>query len=701
MSLSVNIYGTLIHTKDHKEAKYIEDWGYPDDPKMQYWRRKELPSFYEDVTYDEDKNVLLNKEQRDYAAIEVERCLNGFWFYNNGIPTYITGKNYFYLQWWYLEDGIYPDYRDADRRYYLFLDHWERVLWCIGIFRGKKRREGASSQATSNLIYECIFYKNSNCGLVSKTQDDSKATFLEMVANGYRELPVFLKPRQLNREDSVTEFIFAAKLGKGDATTKGKGNKSKLNYKAPVENAYDRGRISRLLADEGGKWPKDVKFSKFISKVTKTMIKGAKRVGFCEAPSTVNELTKAGGAEFKKVWTNANQFKSHNKKTLNRFVTYFTPSYDNYEGFIDKYGMSVIDAPTEEQYEYLVSKWVVKDPISGDTISEVSEEDIRLGSRAYIASRRLGLVGDDLEEEIRQNPTTVQEMFEAANTDCVFNSYNINVRKKELEESPIYKRKLIYYRDLETQRVKWRDVIKSDGNFYWEQTWILDNEQANKIIKESGMLKPGRTEDGVITVDSYSNSQGGRKYGSKACALMGRRSDIMDPQNTGKPVGMLYGRPSEKDKLHEQVLLAGEYNGFLIWYEHTADDYDGYFMDRGRSGYLGRYPLSLIDPNKRAEADRYKGTPITPFSLTKQLDNGISFFENHCDKIDWIEILDNALVFDPTDRTKYDILVSFLILITCLQERPLKPPPRKNPLVQIYENPNYGRPGNNGNVSLG
>jgi hypothetical protein len=140
-----------------------------------------------------------------------------------------------------------------------------------------------------------------------------------------------------------------------------------------------------------------------------------------------------------------------------------------------------------------------------------------------------------------------------------------------------------------------------------------------------------------------------------------------------------------KDKLHEQVLLAGEYFGYLIWYEHTADDYFGYFKDRGKLGYLGKYPRSLIDPIKRENQELHKGTPITPFSLTKQLDNGISYFENHCDRIDFIEILDNALLFDPADRTKFDILVSFLILITVLMERPILPPPRKTPLIPVYD----------------
>ncbi len=679
--LAIDIYGTIVNVPDNPTS--VENWG-TGNPKLQKWQRIELPEYFDEVKKDEDGNALLNERQSVYAKEEVRRCKEGFHFKSNGNDVYITGKNYFYLQWWKLEDDIYPDYRDADRRYFLFLDYWERVLFCLGVVRGKKRREGASSQATANLIYECIFYTNSNCGLVSKTQIDSRDTFTDMAAFGYQQLPIFLKPRQLNREGSVTELVFAAKIDKKN--TASKGLRSKINYRAPVLNAYDRGRMSRLLLDEFGKLPLDVPASKFFSIISKTLVKGAKRVGFVEMPSTVNELTKGGGAEYKIIWDNANQFKTNGKKTPNRLVTYFTPAYDNYEGFIDEYGMSVIDEPTEEQYEYLVKKWVVKDPITGDTVSEISEEDIKKGAKVYIQSRRVGLVGELLEEEIRMNPCTVQEMFEAANTGCAFNSYNINQRKNYLQEAPIPKRKLVFTRNPETQLVEFRDINDSEKNFHWEFTWLppIDKRNLKKYI--SGQASPMNTTDGAITVDSYSNSQGGRKYGSKACALVGRRSDILDPENTGKPIGMLYGRPAEKDMLHNQVLLCGEFMGYLIWYEHTSDDYDGFFKDRGRTAYLGTYPKSMIDPTKRENADRHRGTPITPFSLTKQLDNGIAFFEHHCDKIDWIEILDNALLFDPYDRTKFDILVTFLILISCLMERPVLPPPPKNPLIKVYGN---------------
>lgn len=678
MGLQVDVYGSLIDLPD--DAKFIENWGFPDDPMKQYWRRKPLPAIFDHVEFDGQRKPLFNKEQSLFAREELRRCREGFYFYSKGVLTYITGKHYFYLQWWFLEDGIYPDYRDTDRRYFLFLNYWEHILWCLGIFRGKKRREGASSQACSNLVYECIFYKQTNAGLVSKTEKDSKETFTDMVAWGYNNLPVFLKKKQLNREGSVTELIFGS-IGSSEEEDK---QRSKVNFRAPVLNAYDRGRVSRGLWDEGGKWPIDVPFSKFISIVSKTMIKGAKRVGFAECPSTVNELEKAGGKEFQIVWKNADQFKSGGRKTKNRFVTYFTPAYDGYEGFIDKYGMSVIDAPDEETYQYLVSKWVEKDAY-GVTISELSEDDIRKGARVYIMSRREGLVGELLEEEIRQNPTTVDEMFEGAITDCTFNALNIHKRKKVLDEHPPVIRSVMYERGLDGLVVM-RNARQNEKNFHWRQTVVLDLKEANKFKIIQKLKAPTNQRKGTITVDSYSNAQGGRKYGSKACAWIGLRLDPLNPHNTGRAVGMLYGRPLDKNDLHQQVMLAAEYWGFEVFYEHTADDYYTYFKDRGMLKYLGLYPMSLIDPTKRDEAERHKGTPITPFSLTKQLDTGITYVQYHCDWIDFIELLDNLLQFLPNERTKFDMVVSWLMLITILAEPLPEPKKPTQPLIDVYQN---------------
>lgn len=203
------IYGTQCRIPELPPHDKILNWDKPKEEQM--WVREELPEYFDKVEYTKTGDLILTEEQEDYAIRELERCKKGIWVFICGKPYYITKKYYFYLQWWTLEDGSRPEYRDCDRRYFTYLEHWENVPWALGVIRSKKRREGASSQATSNLVYEAIFYKNSNCGLVSKSNEDGRATFTEMVAYGYRQLPAFLKPKQINREDSVTELVFAQK----------------------------------------------------------------------------------------------------------------------------------------------------------------------------------------------------------------------------------------------------------------------------------------------------------------------------------------------------------------------------------------------------------------------------------------------------------------------------------------------------------
>lgn len=676
MNLIQKIFNTEIRIPEPKEGVYVETWeGY----EKQKWHREELPSSLDGIKVEKGKNLNLDEQQTSYIKEQIRRCKEGFYFMNNKVLTYITGKHYFYIQWWKLEDDIYPEYRDVDRRWFLFLNFWERVLWCLGIVRGKKRREGASSQATSNLIYECIFYKNTNSGLVSKSDKDGRETFTEMVAHGYRQLPFFLKPIQLNREDSVTELVFEYI----SSDPKEKSARSKVNYRAPVLNAYDRGRLSRVLLDEFGKLEADIPASVLFAILKKTLVKGVKRVGFAEMPSTVNSWKK-GGVEFKKIWDGANQFQKVGNVTPNRLVKYLSAAWDGYDGFIDEYGMSVTDEPTEEQFRYLVDKWVVKDEYTGEVISELTEDDIKLGSKRYVlVKRREGLTGTDLEEEIRQNPCDENEMFMAANADCAFDGAAISNRLEYLKDNPVYKRSVLFYKEMDGT-VRWRDIKKGEESFCWKITWFPPDGQQNNKKKVGLFDVPGNIKDGAIAVDSYSNTQGGRKWGSKASALAGRKYDILDPLNSGKAFGQLYGRPAEKDDLHEQVLLCAIFFGYKVWYEHTADDYYGYFKDRGALNYLGIYPLNLIDPTKKDEAERHRGTPMTGFSLSKQMDYAISYFRHHSNLIDFETILENALIFDPYKRTEFDTMVSFLILLAVLQQPVYEPPPPKDPLIKIY-----------------
>lgn len=583
MSNTIEIYGTQIALPESGENTFIENWG-TDIPSEQYWRRKGLPDYFDQVEYDKDGNALLSPQQRKYAIEEVRRCKEGFWFYNNGIPTFITGKHYFYLMWWKLEDDIYADYRDTDRRYFLYLNHWENVLWCLFIVRGKKRREGATSQATSNLVYECIFFKNSVCGLTSKTQTDAKSAFTNMVSFGYRQLPVFLKPKQLNNKDSVTELVFAHKStdikgGVGGAIDSDTGHRSKVDYRAPGKNAYDSGRLSRLLADEMGKWPVEVPASEFLAIVSKTMVKGAKRVGFAELPSTVNEMTKGGGAEYKKIWDNADQFK--HPRTPNRGVRYFTPAFDGYFGFIDKHGLSVIDAPTEEQYKYLVENFV--------GIGDLTEDDIKLGAREYLIQKRSLLEGTALEEETRMNPFDEREMFLSANTQTLFAAHAYAMREqidwltyheKELIESgdliwenghPYYKETIDQFgnRSIEVSKLKW--IPNPNGKYEKLKDWWP--KEMNNVFEKNGAFVPNGSYAIRMACDPFKYDKTKHNRRSNCATYAFQMEDLLNPNDPFNEMFTMrfVGRPGTTDLANEYVLKMAWWCGCQILFERNVD----------------------------------------------------------------------------------------------------------------------------------
>lgn len=684
MGDKITIYNTEITLPDQPPLEEIEDWGMPKEE--QYWRRMKLPAIFATIKRDDAGNIELTPEQETFCNRELERIKNGFWFLNNGEPTYITGRNYYYLQYWTLENRKPPEYRETSRKYYLYLEHWLNVYWCLGVIRGKSRRSGASSESSSNIVCHVTTTKNARGGHVSKTSADARKMFIYRMQFGFRHLPFFLQPTLANDKDSKTELVFnvplsKAKKKKAQLIDEVEGLNSILDYQPTATNSYDSERLSWFFGDEGGKYPADVPFSQFLSIILETLTEGSERVGFCELPSTVNELTKKGGAEFKAVWDDADwkvsdedeEVDREEEATANRLVRYFCPAYDGLSGFIGKYGESIIDEPNEEQTAYLIEKYGEK-KFNGQ---------LKMGAKAYLEKRRSKLNGAALEEEIRKYPFNEIEMFMAANTECVFNMMKIVEREEYLKQYRVFKRQVIFFRDM-TQKVRYRDVTENEKSFHWKITWFPPESEQNKS-KMDKIIRPARTYDGAIAVDSYSNSQGGRKYGSKASAWIGRKFDFNDPKNSGKAVGHLYGRPSTKDILHEQVMLAAEFYGYQVWYEHTADDYEGYFRERGKIGYLGKYPLSLIPPEKRANADRHRGTPITPFSLTRQLDNGIAYFEYHSDLIDFEEILQFAKIFDPYDRTKYDCIVSFLMLISVLMEpAPPPKPAKREPIIRVY-----------------
>ena len=629
----------------------------------QYWKRISLPDWYQDTMkkWDEfdkkkkdDEIEFYDERLEEYKKQEWDRRLNGFWYMNNGKPTFLTGLHYLYLQWWPIDIG-YPKFRIPDLEKFYFMDYCIQDPLCMGMLEVTKRRFGKSFVAGLFVSEYITRTKMTNGGIQSKTGSDAKKFFAKTVVNPFRRLPKFFRPEydMSLGVNPKTEMRFQKTNVRGkkaeDSVDKDELG-SIIDHQSADTVAYDGQKLHRYVADECGKTTEVNVYDRHEVVRYCLLDDEGKIIGKALYTTTVEKLTteKDGVQDaFKLLWEESNQDKRQENGTTSSGLYRFFMSARRTRNF-DDFGY-----PDENK---------TLDQILAD------RETVKNNPRALSA-------------RVRKEPLTIDEAFSTDSDKCIFNVMNIGAREQYLKENPVLKRHIVFYRDID-QTVRWRNITDKEEDFHWVITQFPKPGEENKFILDIKTRKPSRTSDGAIAIDGYSNSQGG-KYGSKASAWIGRRYDLLNPETTGKAIGHLYGRPQIKETLHEQVLLAAEFYGYQAWYEHNSDDYLSYFRDRGRVGYLGSYPLSTIDPSKRETADRHKGFPTTPFSLTKQTDVGIMYFESHIDSIDFENLLEDAKKFDPNNRTDFDQTVSFLMLIVCLME-PVQKQIKREPLVKSY-----------------
>ena len=96
----IEIHGLEIALPKQPPRSEILFYDLPEE--MQLWKRQPLPEELQRIrSMDEwfEKPSEFRKKFSPFIEKEFERRRNGVWFYNNGVPTYITGRHYMLLQW--------------------------------------------------------------------------------------------------------------------------------------------------------------------------------------------------------------------------------------------------------------------------------------------------------------------------------------------------------------------------------------------------------------------------------------------------------------------------------------------------------------------------------------------------------------------------------------------------------------------------
>mgnify|MGYP003135412572 FL=1 len=584
----------------------------------------------------------------DYIEDEFTKRDEGFWFLNNKVPTYITGTHYMYLQWSKIDVGK-PDFREANRLFYIFWEACKADQRCYGMCYLKNRRSGFSFMASGEVVNQATISSDSRFGILSKTGPDAKKMFTDKVVPISVNYPFFFKPIQDGMDRPKTELAYrvpASKLTRRNITIDNKeeleGLDTTIDWKNTGDNSYDGEKLKLLVHDESGKWERP---NNILNnwRVTKTTLRlGSRIIGKCMMGSTSNALDK-GGDNFKKLYKDSDVTKrNRNGQTSSGLYSLFIPMEWNYEGFIDSYGLPVFDTPEQE----------VKGP-HGDYI------DIGVLSHWQNEADGLKNDGDALNEFYRQFPRTEEHAFRDETKNSIFNLAKIYEQIDYNEE---------FAQDyLSTGNFQWLNGIKDTKVIFYPTpqgrfkiTWVPQSHLQNKQVIKNGLKYPGNEHMGAFGCDSYDISGTVDGKGSKG-SLHGLTKFSMEDCPPNQFFLEYIARPQTSEMFFEDVLMALVFYGMPILAENNKPRLLYYLRRRGYRGYSMNRPDKTWNKLSTAEKE-IGGIPNSSEDIKQAHAAAIEMYiQSHVGdqgKMYFTETLQDWSKFDINNRTKHDAAIS-------------------------------------------
>ena len=522
----------INYPKELGKLKNIFDWrAYPDEAKEQWF---------------------------DYIDKEFERRDKGFWFLNKDKPTYITGAHYMYLQWSKIDVGA-PDFREANRLFFIFWEACKADKRCYGMCYLKNRRSGFSFMSSAETVNLATISSDARYGILSKSGADAKKMFTDKVVPISINYPFFFKPIQDGMDRPKSELAYRVpaskftrkKITSGEKLEELEGLDTTIDWKNTGDNSYDGEKLNLLVHDESGKWERPDNILNNW-RVTKTCLRlGSRIVGKCMMGSTSNALDK-GGDNFKKLYNDSDVTKrNRNGQTKSGLYSLFIPMEWNYEGFIDQYGYPVFETPS-------------KDVLGPDG------EIIDIGIIEHWENEADGLRDDQdgLNEFYRQFPRTTEHAFRDETKNSIFNLIKIY-------EQIDYNEGSRYNSAVNTGNFQWVNGVKDTNVIFYPDpkgrfkvSWVPPLNLQNKIIIKNGIKYPGNDHVGAFGCDSYDISGTVDGKGSKG-SLHGLTKYSMEDAPPSTFFLEYIARPQTAEIFFEDVLMSLVFYGMPLLAENN------------------------------------------------------------------------------------------------------------------------------------
>ena len=598
-----------------------------------------------------------------YIDEQFKRREEGHWFNNKGVATYITGTHFMYLQWSKIDVGN-PDFREANRLFFIFWEACKADSRCYGMAYLKNRRSGFSFMASGETVNLATISSDARFGILSKSGSDAKKMFTDKVVPISVNYPFFFKPIQDGMDRPKTELAYripASRLTRKSIQSKNsneilEGLDTTIDWKNTGDNSYDGEKLKLLVHDESGKWERPDNILNNW-RVTKTCLRlGSRIIGKCMMGSTSNALDK-GGDNFKRLYNNSNVTKrNRNGQTASGLYSLFIPMEWNYEGFIDEYGHPVFNTPKEKTLGPF-----------GDVID--------VGVIEHWDNEAEGLKGDQdaLNEFYRQFPRTEEHAFRDEAKNSIFNLAKIY-------EQIDYNEDLGNSNVVTTGSFQWANGIKDTTVIFtpnpkgrFKISWVPNVALQNKQVIKNGIKHPGNEHMGAFGCDSYDISGTTDGAGSKG-SLHGLTKFSMEDAPSNTFFLEYVARPQTAEMFFEDILMACVFYGMPILAENNKPRLLYYFKRRGYRGYSMNRPdriwnkLSITEkeiggmPNSSEDIKQAHAAAIESYidkhvGLLHDGTYGTMYFNRTLN--DWAR-------FDINNRTKFDAAISSgLAIMAC------------------------------------
>jgi len=635
----------------------------------------------------------------------------GYWFYNDGEPTFMPPDYFDFCNFYHIAEAeCYPEYRDDVRRKFCFawyledctetfkdLDDqgraqknvegkYEMVDLGRRIFFGdvepKTRRTGATHEALHKILKGAITNLSYFSTIISFEGDNAEKHYKKKLLPAFDSYPMVLKPIwEGNRRPTVL------RLSAPPNHYLMQGLKSAVAFSDSgglFKNDGDR--LNGVLNDEQGKSlgsTADIFERWHVNKYTMStgmginILKGA----YVKNPSTVEQL-ESGSVPYYKLCMMSDFYRRIPIKgqTVEGFARVFLPAYLRLEGFIDRFGKSVVDKPTERQKR-----------LSPFSIFAVSDR----GAKETMQAERDALLAENTPESLeayrsirRKSPFRWAECWLGSSGNVGYNLEIVDKRLSEINKDksfnkPPYRTGYFYREHNQPQgrvfwmddpeRVKFRMSILLPENLtnqrepieMWDalsqkvvQGWKpingnrftlgcdpfrnLSAVDAKHIGKIGGAASNSRQSDGGIAVlwehDPDIDKGGNKKeWESFRCVCTYRY------------------RTSTQEEYFQDVIMCAQYFGAMIYPEQNVEAFLKFLFDSGMGGY-GLYDIDIQTGKLKSLPGRYNSTQ-TNQDMVREIKDYVEMRghkENHDDLLNEIKSFKGV-----EDFTRLDLKTAF------------------------------------------